>query len=92
MTFGYQEGNADFSEIVLKSIPIYWISLAFIPNGILKRLRIFSFRFLQTGKREKKGIPLVKWKKIIVSKEMGGWDLKISINLKKHWQQRACRG
>jgi hypothetical protein len=61
---------------VLEAIPVYWMSLDFIPRGVLDKLKQISFRFLWTCSREKKGIPLVKWNRLVVPKDSSGWGLK----------------
>jgi len=43
---------------------------------MLDKTRKKCLSFLWIGKREKEGIPLVKWKKMAKPKVQGGWDLK----------------
>jgi hypothetical protein len=52
------------------------MTLAFIPRGFLDKLRMISYHFLWFGCMEKRGIPLVKWKRLATPKEKGGWGLK----------------
>jgi hypothetical protein len=59
-------------KVVLESILVYWMSIAHIPKGILDKIRKKCFSFLWVGKREKKGIPLVKWSRVANLKEVGG--------------------
>jgi len=61
---------------MLESIRVYWMSLAFIPKGVLDKLKQISFRFLWACNWEKKGIPLVKWNRLVVPKDSSGWGLK----------------
>jgi hypothetical protein len=49
------------------------MSIAHIPKETLNKIRKKYFSFLWVGKREKKGIPLVKWSKVANLKEVGGW-------------------
>ena len=55
---------------------MYWMSLSWIPKGILERIRRICFRFLWSGKREDQTTPWVNWKRIAVPKGLGGWGLK----------------
>jgi hypothetical protein len=61
---------------VLEGISIYWNALAFIPIGVLEKIRKISFMFLWSWKKENEGIPLVKWKTIAKPKYLGGRGLK----------------
>jgi hypothetical protein len=69
-------GRLKLKKSVLEAIPVYWISLAFTPKGVLDKLRQISLQFLWSGSREKKGIPLFKWDRLAVPKGSGGWGLK----------------
>jgi hypothetical protein len=51
------------------------MSIAHIPKGILYKIKKKCFSFLWTGKHEKEGLPLIKWKKVANLKEAGGWGL-----------------
>jgi len=56
--------------------------MAYIPKGVLEKLRKICFKFLWFGKNDKKKFPLVKWRSITHPKDMGEWGLKnISIFL-----------
>ena len=46
---------------VLLSLPIYRISISYIPKGILTKVRNNFFSFLQTARKQDEGIPLVIW-------------------------------
>ena len=61
---------------VLHSIPVYWASIAYIPKGILTKIRKMCFSFLWTTSKKSEGIPLAKWKFIAKPKELGGWGIK----------------
>jgi hypothetical protein len=47
-----------------------------VPKGILSKIRKVSFIFLWSGNCASEGIPLVKWSKITMPKNLGGWGLK----------------
>jgi hypothetical protein len=64
------------AKSVLESILMYWMSIAHIPKCILNKIRKRCFNFLWTTKREKEGIPLVKWLRVASPKEASGWGLK----------------
>ena len=61
---------------VLEAIPVYWMSLSWIPKGILEKIRRLCFRYLWSGKKEEQVTPWVGWKKIAIPKGLGGWGLK----------------
>ena len=60
----------------LESIHVYWMSLAWIPKGILEAERRIYFRFLWSGKQDTQVTPWVRWENIAVPKGLGGWGLK----------------
>lgn len=66
-----QRGRLLLVKVVLEAIPIYWMSLSQIPKSVLDVIRRHSFRFIWSRSREKKGIPLLKWKRLFVSKARG---------------------
>jgi hypothetical protein len=66
------EGGLTLVKSVLEGILVYWLSLSHIPKGILEKIRKKCFSFLWVCKREKEGMPLVKWKKLAKPKEAGG--------------------
>ena len=61
---------------VLEAVPVYWLSLSWIPKGILEAARRICFRFLWSGKQYSLVTPWVRWEKIVVPKGMRGWGLK----------------
>ena len=63
-------------KAVLQSIPIYWASIAYIPKGILTKIRNKCLSFLCTASKQAEGISLVKWRVIALPKELGGWGVK----------------
>eukprot|EP01018_Ginkgo_biloba_P039380 Gb_12932 [translate_table: standard] len=69
-------GRLVLVKSVLEALPVYWMSLSWIPQGILDQMRKISFRFLWSGGKEKRGIPWVKWQRLAVPKALGGWRLK----------------
>ena len=69
-------GRLVLVKVVLEAILVYWMSLSWIPKGILERIRRVCFRFLWSGKKEVQVTPWVNWKRIAVPKGLGGWGLK----------------
>jgi hypothetical protein len=61
---------------VLSSIPVLWESIENIPKGMLTQVRKLCFPFLWFGKKEVDGIPLVRWMKLAMPKQLGGWGIK----------------
>jgi len=69
-------GRLVLVKSVLEAIPVYWLSLSWIPLGILEKIRRLCFRYLWSGKSENQVTPWVGWKKIAIPKGLGGWGLK----------------
>jgi hypothetical protein len=69
-------GRLVLVKSVLEAILVYWMSLSWIPKGILEAARKLTSKFLWSGKKEAHVIPWVRWDKIVVPKAMGGWGLK----------------
>eukprot|EP01018_Ginkgo_biloba_P022058 Gb_03022 [translate_table: standard] len=53
-------GHQVLVKSVLEALPVYRMSLSWIPKGILEQLRRINFRFLWSGCWEKRDIPLPK--------------------------------
>jgi hypothetical protein len=69
-------GRLVLVKSVLEAIPVYWMSLSWIPKGILEAARKLTSKFMWSGKKESHVIPWVRWEKIVVPKALGGWGLK----------------
>jgi hypothetical protein len=69
-------GRLVLVKVVLEVIPVYWMSLAWIPKGILEKVRRLCFSYLWQGNKDKKVLPWVQWEQIVVPKALGGWGLK----------------
>jgi hypothetical protein len=69
-------GRLVLVKSVLEAIPVFWMSLSWIPKGTLEAARKLSFRFLWSGKKDTNVTPWVRWKRIAVPKDLGGWGLK----------------
>jgi hypothetical protein len=70
------KGRLVLFKFVLSSIPVYWATITKIPKVILSNIRKVCFHFLCAGKREVGSIPLVKWPRIAMPKDLGGWGIK----------------
>ena len=46
----YRAGRLVLVKVVLEAIAVYWMSLAWIPKGILEAARRNYFRFMWSGK------------------------------------------
>jgi hypothetical protein len=71
-----QEGRLVLVKSVLEVIPVYWMSLAWIPKGIMEKIRKLCLKFLWEGAQDKFVIPWVKWSSLALPKYLGGWGLK----------------
>ena len=69
-------GRLVLIKSVLEAIPVYWISLSWIPKGILEKARKICFSYLWRGNKEKQVMAWVSWERIVVPKALGGWGLK----------------
>jgi len=69
-------GRLVLVKSVLEAIPVFWLSLAWIPKGTLESIRRICFRFLWSGKKDVQVTPWVNWKRIAIPKGLGGWGLK----------------
>ena len=63
-------------KAVLEAISVYWMSLAWIPKGILKRIQQICCRFLWRGQNSGKTLAWVSWDEIAKTKKLGGWGIK----------------
>lgn len=62
-------------KAVLEVLPVYWMSLSWIQKGILEVIRRLCCRFIWSECKDRKGMPLVNWKRIAVPKAQGGWGV-----------------
>jgi len=69
-------GRLVLVKSVLEAIPVYWMSLSWIPKGVLSSYRRLCFQFLWSGKKDAQVTPWVKWETIARPKDRGGWGLK----------------
>ena len=59
---------------VLQSILVYQSSIAYIPKGILTKIRKKCFSFLWTASKQNNDISLSKWTSLALPKDLGGWE------------------
>jgi len=69
-------GRLILIKVVLEATPVFWMSLAWIPMGILSRIQKVCSHFLWKGRKDGKPFAWVKWSKIAIPKKWGGWGLK----------------
>ena len=69
-------GRLVLLKAVLQSIPIYWATIAYIPKGILQKLRKKFFSFIWSSNRHFERISLAKWQVLASPKDLGGWGIK----------------
>jgi hypothetical protein len=69
-------GRLILVKSVLEAISVYWMSLAWIPKGILGKVRHTCFRFLWVGTKDHFVLPWVKWELLAAPKLLGWWRLK----------------
>jgi hypothetical protein len=57
----------------LEAIPVYWISLALVPKGVLETIRKLCYKFIWFGYQKKKGLLLDSCEKMALPKSFGRW-------------------
>lgn len=61
---------------VLEVIPVFWMSVAWIPRGFLERDKSICFKFLWAYSQEHFSLPWVNWKHNVMPKFLGNSGLK----------------
>lgn len=69
-------GRLVLINAVLEATPMYWMTLAWIPRGILNRLQNICCRFVWKGNQPGRLFAWVKWDSIAKPKKWGGWGIK----------------
>jgi len=63
-------------KVVLEATPVYWMSLAWIPRGIVNRIQNLCCRFLWKGKQTGRIYAWPRWDLLSIPKKWGGWGIK----------------
>jgi hypothetical protein len=71
-----RRGRLTLLKSMLSSIPMYWTTIEKLPKGILTNIQKICFHLVWLGNKEKWEISLVKWFKLALLKELGGWGIK----------------
>eukprot|EP00253_Pinus_taeda_P003262 PITA_03262 len=69
-------GRLVLIKAVIEATPVYWMTLAWIPRGILNRLQKICARFLWKGHHTGKQFAWVRWATIAKPKRWDGWGIK----------------
>jgi len=69
-------GRLVLIKSVVEATPVYWMSLTWIPRGILHIIQQTCNRFLWNGNKKGKIFAWARWSKIATPKKWGGWGLK----------------
>ena len=69
-------GRLVLVQVVLSSLPVYWLALALIPASVLDRLRRLTFAFLWGSSGVNNKYHLANWQHLSWPKEAGGWGIK----------------
>jgi len=56
-----RDGRLVIVKYVVEAIPVYWMSLSWIPKGILEATRCICFKFLWSGMHDSYVAPWVRW-------------------------------
>jgi hypothetical protein len=73
---------------VLEAIPVYWMSLDWIPKGVLENVQEDLFQ-VSLGWLHLIVLPWVSWKVVALPKYLGGWGLKKYFPLLKILGQKS---
>jgi hypothetical protein len=65
-------------NLVLRSLPMFMISIFEIPKGLIKKLDQYRSQFYWQGDTDKKKYRLAKWDILCRPKDQGGWVLLTS--------------
>ncbi|GJZ69623.1 RNA-directed DNA polymerase, eukaryota [Tanacetum coccineum] len=65
-------GRLTLIKLILGSLPIYYLSLFKAPKKVIELLESIRSKFFWGSKDSKRGISWVKWKSILLDKELGG--------------------
>jgi hypothetical protein len=63
-------------KVVLEAIPVYWMSLSWIPKGILEKIEDSASDLFGQESKDHYTIPWEKWELLARPKALGGWGLK----------------
>eukprot|EP00253_Pinus_taeda_P009728 PITA_09728 len=69
-------GRLILIKAILEATPVYWMTLAWIPRGILDRLQKICCRFLWKGNQIGKTFAWTRWETLALPKRWGGWGIK----------------
>jgi hypothetical protein len=69
-------GRLILVKSVLEVIPVYWLSMTWIPKGTLEKIRELCFKFLWEGQKESFVVPWIKRDSLSLPKLFGGRGLK----------------
>jgi hypothetical protein len=83
-------GRLTLTKSVLEAIPVYWMSLAWIPKGVLEKIRRTCSQFIWSGSGDKYTQPWAKWESIAMPKALGGWGLKNIFLFSKALAAKVC--
>ena len=71
-----RSGRLTLIKLVLEATPIYWMSLAWIPKGILLKIQKICRHFLWLGAKKGHTFAWTNWSRIALPKRWGGWGIK----------------
>ncbi|XP_057779509.1 uncharacterized protein LOC130998093 [Salvia miltiorrhiza] len=82
-------GRITLVKSVLQSIPVYQLSLAFIPKAVIKELNSLFSKFLWGGGTQTGGITWFKWNALCLNKDSGGLGFR---NIDWGWESSVGKG
>lgn len=68
-------GRITLLKASLSNLPLYFMSLFHIPQGVVNKITKIQRDFLWSSSAEKKGLPLVKWDILHLPKSHGGLNI-----------------
>jgi len=67
-------GRLVLVKSVLNSLPLYYLSLFKVPKKVANDIVRLQRKFLWSGNKEGRYMPLVKWEVVMKHKSKGGWE------------------
>ena len=68
----FRGGGLTLVKSILEAIPIYWLSLACIPKGVLENIHKLCFNFYWSGKEGREGTYYKNYRLVYKTKWEGG--------------------
>jgi hypothetical protein len=82
-------GHHTLIKYVLQAIPVFWLSIAYVPKGVLNLINKLCNNFLWKNNESGSTFNWIRWDKLSLPKALGGWGYK---DLHSFTQALAAKG